>query len=413
MVNDVQIYCDTCITCRESKPSNQKPYGLLNPLPVPSQPWEAIGIDFVRPLPLSKDRNATYDSITVVIDLLTAMVHLIPSRTNYTAQQVAELVFAEIYKLHGPPKTIISDRDSLFTSIFWKHLHELIGTKLKMSSAYHPETDGSTERANQTITQMIRQCIGPTQKDWVSKLPGIEFAINSARSESTGYAPFFLNTGRMPCPMIWNSATRNEYPGVRVFAQRLKSAVMSAHDSVLAARVKQTRAANRRRQLAPFKEDDLVYLSSKNITFPKGLARKFIPKYIGPYRIIRDFGNSSFKIELPGSMKQRGVHDVFHASLLRVHILNDDRLFPGRLESQLGDLENSESEWAADKIVSHVGTKKESTFEVLWRSGDVTWLPYHQVVDLNLLPLPTKRRRSSISTRLNVRHFCEIPGGRM
>ena len=104
-------------------------------------------------------------------------------------------MFEEVYKLHGLPKHIISDRDVLFTSIFWGHLHKLIGTKLKMSSAYHPETDGSTERANQTVTQMLRQCIGEKQNDWVAKLPAIEFAINSARSESTGYAPFFLNMG--------------------------------------------------------------------------------------------------------------------------------------------------------------------------------------------------------------------------
>ncbi|TFK17109.1 hypothetical protein FA15DRAFT_605717, partial [Coprinopsis marcescibilis] len=111
---------------------------------------------------------------------------------------------------------------------------------------------------------MIRQSINPNQKDWVAKLPAIEFAINSARSESTGYAPFFLNNGRMPRSMIWDSPDKNEYPGVRVFAQKVKSAIMSAHDSILAARVKQTRAANRRRQLTPFVEKDLVYVSTKN-----------------------------------------------------------------------------------------------------------------------------------------------------
>lgn len=385
MVGDVQSYCDSCTTCRHSKPSNHKPYGLLNPLPVPSQPWDAIGIDFVGPLPLSKDRDATYDSITVIIDLLTAMVHIVPSRTDYTARNVAELVFSEVYKHHGLPKAIISDRDSLFTSIFWKHLQELIGTKLKMSSAYHPETDGSTERANRTITQMIRQCISPTQKDWVARLPAIEFAINSARSDSTGYARFFLNTGRMPRSFIWNTADKSEYPGVRVFAQRLKSAIMAAHDSILAAQVKQTRTANRRRQMAPFTEGELVYISSKNISFPKGLTRKFLPKYIGPYLILKDFGNNSYRIQIPARLRQRGIHDVFHASLLRIHVPNDDRLFPGRLETQIGEVDNLEGEWAADKITSHSGSKMDALFEVLWRSGDVSWMTYHQVAELSLL----------------------------
>jgi len=181
-------------------------------------------------------------------------------------------MFEEIYKLHGLPKHIISDRDVLFTSIFWGHLHKLVGTKLKMSGAYHPETDRSTERANHTVTQMLRQCINKKQTEWVSKLPAIEFTINSACSESTGYAPFFLNTGRMPRAMIWDSACPNEYPTIHAFALQRKLALIAAHDSILAARVKQTHNANRKRQLVPFREGDLVYISTKNISFLKGLA---------------------------------------------------------------------------------------------------------------------------------------------
>jgi len=148
MVMDVNTYCASCMTCKRSKPSNQKPYGLLNPLPIPSRPWESIGIDFVGPLPMSKDRDGEYDAITVIIDRLTSMVHLVPSRVNYKAREVAELIFAEVYKLHGLPKSIISDRDVLFTSTFWTDFNRLLGVNQQMSSAYHPESDGATERAN-------------------------------------------------------------------------------------------------------------------------------------------------------------------------------------------------------------------------------------------------------------------------
>jgi hypothetical protein len=235
MVADVQSFYESCAMCKRSKPSNQKPYGLLNPLPIPGNPWESIGIDFIGPLPESKNRDSSFDSITVVICLLTGMVHLTPSRTNYNARQMAELMFEEIYKLHRLPNSIISDRDVLFTSTFWEHLHQLLGTQLRMSSAYHPQTDGATERVNRTVTQMLRQCINNKQTDWVSKLPAIEFAINSARSESTGYASFFLNSGRMPRPMIWDSAPKTEYPSIWNFALQKKLALMSAHDSILAA----------------------------------------------------------------------------------------------------------------------------------------------------------------------------------
>jgi hypothetical protein len=137
--------------------------------------------------------------------------------------------------------------------------------------------------------------------------------------------------------------------------------------------------------MAPFVEGDLVYLSTKNINFPKGLARKLIPKYIGPYKIIRDFKNQSFEIELPSYLKQRGVHNVYHASLLRIHVPNDDRLFPGRLDSQITSENSTEPEWAVDKILSHSGSKEDALFEVQWKAGDVTWLPYHQIEHLNAL----------------------------
>jgi hypothetical protein len=343
-------------------------------------------VDFVGPLPESKNRDGVFNSLAVVIDLLTGMLHLIPTRINYTARQMAELMFEHIYKLHGLPKSIVSDRDSLFTSVFWKRLHELIGVKLHMSSAYHPESDGGTERANRTVTQMLRQCIGPKQKDWVNKLPAIEFAMNSARSETTGYSPFFLNTGRMPRSLLWNSDRTREYPGVASFALQRRLAIMSAHDSMIAARVKQTRNANRKRQPAPFENGDLVYLSSKNITFEKGLARKLIPKFIGPYAIIQDFGNNSFKLDLPANLKQRGVHDVFHSSLLRIHVPNDDRRFPGRLECQLGiSLDDETNEWAVDRVVNHYGRRSTALFEILWKSGDRSWMPYAQAKRLQAL----------------------------
>jgi hypothetical protein len=404
MVSDVKAFCETCSTCKKSKPSNQKPYGLLNPLSTPGQPWESIGVDFVGPLPRSKNRDNTYDEITVIICLLTAMVHLVPSRTNYTAPQMAELMFEAVYRHHGIPKNIISDRDVLFTSVFWKHLHDLLGSKLRMSSAYHPQTDGATERANRTVTQMLRQCVNGKQTDWVAKLPAIEFAINSARSESTGFSPFFLNTGRMPRSMLFNfPVAQNEYPSVRNFASLRRIAIMAAHDSIITARVKQTRDANRKRRIEPFTTGDFVYLSSKNITFPKGLARKLIPKYIGPYKILQDFGNHSYRLELTKDLKSRGIHDVFHASLLRVHVPNDDRLFPGRLDTQLGTDETYSGEWAVERILSHAGSGKDSMLEVKWTAGDVTWLPYDRISGLQAV-------KSYLDT-LGIEKISELPKG--
>ena len=148
MAMDVRKYCESCMPCKRSKPSNQKPYGLLHSPDIPMRPWESIGIDFVGPLPISKDQNGEYNLITVIINLLTGMVHLVLSRIDYSAKEVAELIFVEVYKHHGLPKKIISDRDTLFTRMFWAHLKQLIGVKQHLSSVYHPQTDGSTEHTN-------------------------------------------------------------------------------------------------------------------------------------------------------------------------------------------------------------------------------------------------------------------------
>ena len=115
------------------------------------------------------------------------------------------------------------------------------------------------------------------------------------------------------------------------------------------------------------------------MSIPKGMARKFFPKYVGPYEIIKDYGNNSYMLNLPDSMKQRGVHPTFHSSRLRVHRPNDDRLFPGRSDTQTMEMENPDGEWAIDHILSHVGAHEDAIFEIKWKTGDVTWMPYRQI----------------------------------
>jgi len=140
MITDTKAYCKTCMIYKCSKPSNQKPYGLLNPLLIPGHLWEFIGVDFVGLLPESTNQNGLFDSITVVICLLTSMVHLTPSQINYNACQIAELMFEKVYKHHGIPKNIISDHDILFMSVFWTHLHQLLvlSSKCQVLTIYRP-----------------------------------------------------------------------------------------------------------------------------------------------------------------------------------------------------------------------------------------------------------------------------------
>lgn len=191
---DVDKFCASCQTCQTSKVAPQKPAGFLHTLPIPNQPWESVAMDFVGPFP----KSSGFDYLWVVIDRKTSMVHLIPITTKTTATELAELYLWEVVRLHGFPVSIVSDRDTKFTSAFWRELHRIVGTKLLMSTSFHPQTDGASERAIQTISKMLRSMVEPSQNDWVDWLPMVEFAMNSCVSASTGFAPFELNYGFLP-----------------------------------------------------------------------------------------------------------------------------------------------------------------------------------------------------------------------
>ena len=189
----------------------------------------------------------------------------------------------------------------------------------------------------------------------------------------------------MPRAMIWDAPSSDEYPSVKAYVQRMKLALTTAHDALLTARVKQTVQANKWRCTCPFVVGNLVYISTKNISFPKGTSQKLVPKFVGPYKISQDFGNYSYRIELPSSLCQRGIHNVFHLSLLRIHVPNDDCLFPGRLDEQIPKLGGTAREWTIDKILLHQGSHSDAKFEVLWTSGNKTWLLYGEIAHLRVL----------------------------
>ena len=154
-----------------------KPYGLLQPLPILEKPWSSISMDFIVDLPESK----TFDSIFVVVDRLTKMAYFVPCNKSVTGEEAARLFLENVYKYHGLPDDIISDRGTQFTSKFWQSLFKILQVKIKLSSAYHPQTDGQTERVNQVLEQFLRCSINYHQDNWVDLLPIAEFAYNKDR----------------------------------------------------------------------------------------------------------------------------------------------------------------------------------------------------------------------------------------
>ena len=185
MSNDVNNYIRSCSTCQWDKSSTQAPVGFLHPLPVPLDRFSDISMDFIGPLPNSRG----FDTLFVVTDRLTGYMKVEPTLQIATAKDIADLFHRTWYRQFGLPRAIVSDRDKLFLSKFWKELHRLLNVKIKLSTAYHPETDGAMERANKTIIEALRHYVNQRQTDWAKHLTHVESVFNNSISAATQHAP--------------------------------------------------------------------------------------------------------------------------------------------------------------------------------------------------------------------------------
>jgi hypothetical protein len=252
--------------CQATKTINQRLHGLLHSLPIPTKPWSSIGMDFVGPFPLINDFNY----IGVVLCRLTSLVDLIPLRTMMTmASQLAPLFMNHIVCLHRLPKTIVSNHDPKFMSLFWTEIHRLLGIKLAKSTAFHLQTNGASERMIHKMPQVLCLVVRPNQLDWPKHLPMTEFTINSSMSASMGFAPFELTYGYLP--WIIQSVGESSFSGVQDFADDAWDMVIRTHDTIIASHINQTHQANQQWQ----GDDPLLevgrkaYLSTENLNLPK------------------------------------------------------------------------------------------------------------------------------------------------
>ncbi|KAM6551282.1 hypothetical protein CsatB_001090 [Cannabis sativa] len=202
MKKNLVKFVSRCLTCQQIKAEHQRPAGLLQPLTLPEWKWEDITMDFVVGLPRT---TGLVDSIWVVVDRFTKAAHFLPVRTTFSVDQLAEVYVKEIVRLHGVPKSIVSDRDLKFTSKFWQSLQRAMGTKLKFSTAFHPQTDGQSERTIQILEDMLRACVMDFEGSWNKYLPLIEFSYNNSYQSTIGIAPYELLYGRKcRSPIHWD-----------------------------------------------------------------------------------------------------------------------------------------------------------------------------------------------------------------
>lgn len=379
MQEDIKKYIGSCLPCQSNKPSNQAPMGLLQPLPIPEKKWSQVSMDLITQLPKSR---SGFDAIFVVVDKLTKMVHFIPTTTNVNAPQLAHIFFKEVVRLHGLPSSIVSDRDARFTSKFWRALWQQFGTKLAMSTSFHPQTDGQTERANRSLEDMIRAYVNHKQSDWDIHLPALELATNNSKQASTGYSPFYLNYGFHPqLPVNINIETPN--PSAKDFIVQLKEDLDEARKNLVEAQNRQAKYANQSRREVVFQTGDQVMLSTIDYKLRSfsGISQKLLPKFVGPFKIIRVVSPVAYELELPSSMK---IHPVFHVSKLRKYIPNDSESFPTRehiirpAPDMVDGQEEYEVEEIMDKRVRQQGRQHVVEYLVKWKgypSTESTWEP--------------------------------------
>lgn len=384
MHDDIASFVGGCVICQRSKSVAGPKAGKLMPLPVPEGIWEDITMDFVGPLPLTA---RGHDFLLVVVDRLSKMARFLACRSNIDAQGVAELFVHRIYALHGLPKSIVTDRGTQFLNEWNTTLLRLLGTKHFCSTAFHPETDGQTERVNRILLEMLRHYTNARQDDWDMHLPLVEFAHNNAYSSVTGSTPFFVCYGKHPrTPMSMavdrDQSLRKQFPSVSKFVAERQEIVRLARAAMESARQRMEVQANLNRRDLVFAEGNLVSLKTKHLGINTLPSRKLFPKYLGPFRVHKVVNKNAYQLELPRHWR---AHNVFHVSLLRPYVSNGEAVDPLPF-TLVGGQEN---EWELESILdfrpktlkkSGVPRKvKELEYFCKWlgqEEGIDAWQPY-------------------------------------
>jgi hypothetical protein len=376
MRKDVERFVRNCHTCRRTKATRHAPYGVLKPLPVPEKPWQHLSVDFVTGLPISKG----FDAICVFVDRLTKQRHLLPCHTTISAEGLADLFCDRVFRYHGLPESIVSDRGPQFASRFWKHLCQCLKIDPRLSTAFHPETDGQTERMNAIMEQHLRAYVSYLQDDWTDYLFLAEFAGNNQVSDTTSVSPFFANHGFHP-KHDFELDIRIDFPEeqqAQTAAERLAAIHDVARSEMRYAQLRYQDYADNHRSPAPaFQPGDMVWVDGRHWRTERP-SRKLENKHHGPYRVSCLVGTHAYELDIPDTVRK---HRVFPVSLL--HLAADDPL-PGQiLPPPLPVVVDGEEEWEVEEILDSRRVRNRLQYLVRWRGyPDPTWEPEDNLAEV-------------------------------
>ena len=302
--------CDVCLALKRMR---YKPYGNLQLLPVPTHRWKDLSMDFVTGLPvLTNWKGETYDSILVIVDRLTKMVHYERVKVTINAPGLAKVIFDVVVRHIELSNSIVTDRSLLFTSKFWSLLCYFLRVKRRLSTAFYPKTDGQTERQNSTMEVYLQAFVNFKQDDWARLLPIAKFAYNNAKNTSTGHIPFELNCGYHS----WMSYKDNVDPcskskSVDELSAELRELMIVCQENLHHAQELQKRGHDKGVKPRSYASGNKVWLNSKYIKTKQN--RKLEAKFFGPFQVLHPVGKQAYKLELPRKWR---IYDVFHVSLL-------------------------------------------------------------------------------------------------
>ncbi|KAL0294537.1 UNVERIFIED_CONTAM: Transposon Ty3-G Gag-Pol polyprotein [Sesamum calycinum] len=346
MKKDVAEFVARCLTCQQVKAEHQS-------------------------------TSRKHDAIWVVVDRLTKSAHFLPIRQNDSLDKLAELYVSEIVRLHGIPTSIVSDRDPRFTSHFWGSLQRALGTKLHFSTAFHPQTDGQSERTIQTLEDMMRACVIEFRGNWDDYLPLMEFAYNNSFHSSVGMAPYEALYGRKcRSPICWDIEGLRQLEGPELVQQTVDK-IQTVKKCLKAAHDRQKSYADKHRREMGYEVGEKVFLkvSPWRGILRFGKQRKLSPRYIGPYEILERVGPLAYRLALPAELSQ--IHDVFHVSMLRryrsdpSHILREPEI-----EVSEGLTYVEEPIEILDRRIKKLRNKEIPTVKVRWSHHsprEATW----------------------------------------